>query len=102
MLSIGADVSTMLGPEGWPYAGSVRETASGVAGTAGSIVVGVSWIPVVDSGRLVGTAVGRTLTDGLVGARGGALLVQATATSSKSIAANPITAANWFFMGVLL
>jgi len=96
----------MLGPEGWPVTGpsggSVGEKAMGVAGTEGSIVVGVSWIPVVGSGMFVGTAVGRTLTDGWVGARGGALLPQATAASSKSIAANPITAANLFFIGILL
>jgi hypothetical protein len=96
----------MPDPEGWPDAGSVGgsvgETAMGVAGAEGSIVVGVSWIPVVGWGSFVGTAVGRTLTDGWVGPRGGALLVQATAASSKSIAANPIAAANLFFIGVLL
>jgi len=51
----------MLGPEGRPDAGSVvgsvGETAIGVAGAAGSIVVGVSWIPVAGWGIFVGTAV---------------------------------------------
>ncbi|MFB3120117.1 MAG: hypothetical protein ACE1Y2_06270 [Stenotrophomonas maltophilia] len=73
----------------------------GVAETEGSIVVVDSSIPFFGCEGFVGTAVARTLTGGWVGTGGGVLSAQAAVAISKSIAANPIAAANLFFIGVL-